>query len=529
MIAVVARLVAPLFALAFMLAGAVPVLAHAQMLSSVPAANAMLAQAPAEVSLVFNEPVSPLVITLIGPGGDSLDLTATTMGGETVVVPLPAEVDEGTHVLSWRVVSVDAHPVAGSVVFSIGSQSGTVPDIAAASLATSILLWASKTALFATLFLGLGTAIFALAAPLPDQARRLAGAVNLLGLVVAPVSLGLHGADALGVTPMGLFSPDAWVTGYATRYGLTTMLLVAALLFGLISLHRFRVLALIGWGLAALALALSGHAGAAEPQWLTRIAVVLHIAGILFWIGALLPLSIWLREQSHAADRALRQFSRFIPFAVAPILISGGVLAAVQMGPPGPAWLAPYGVILAAKLGLMIALLGLAVWNRFRLTHPALEGTIRARGQLRKAILLEIGLVLIIFALAAGWRFTPPPRAIAAAAVSAEEASAPLYAHAMDQEVMADLVITPGRAGPVAIDIGLTDLLGAPVEPLTVELTLSAPELGIEPIKVPATLRDGLWRVEGQTIPLPGPWDFTLDLRLDRFTLARVRTQIILP
>ncbi|MNL80540.1 hypothetical protein D3C87_2074210 [compost metagenome] len=62
-----------------------------------------------------------------------------------------------------------------------------------------------------------------------------------------------------------------------------------------------------------------------------------------------------------------------------------------------------------------------------------------------------------------------------------------------------------------------------------VDLTLSAPAMGIEPIKLPATLVDGVWRVEGQAIPLPGTWELVLDIRIDRFTLARNGTDITLP
>lgn len=523
------RLAAPFLAVLLVLASAVPAFAHAQLLSTNPAANAVMAEAPEILSLVFNEPVSPLVISLIAPDGTSTDITAETSSGEALTVHLPAVLDQGTHVLSWRVVSVDAHPIAGSLVFSIGSATGAAVEIAEASRATTILLWGSKTLLFIALFVGLGGAIFALAAPLPDGAKRAIGALNAIGFIVAPLSLGLHGADALGLDPTGLFNAAAWTAGFSTSYGLTTLLLAAAFALGLASLFGLRLLALVAWPMAAIALAISGHAGAAEPQWLTRMAVIFHIGGILFWVGALLPLLFWMRQREEMADRALAQFSRFIPFAVAPILISGLVLAFVQMGPPGPAWLTAYGIILAVKLGLLAALFGLAIINRFRLTGPALAGDIQARYRLHKSILCEIGLVLVILALAAGWRFTPPPRAITLAEAAQAALAVPAYAHAMDDKVMADIVITPGRAGPVTIEISVIDTNGAPLEPASVDLTLSAPDLGIEPIKVPARFVDGLWRIDEQLIPLPGLWELVLDIRIDRFTLARIGTDITLP
>ncbi len=44
-----------------------PALAHAQLLSSDPAPQAVLATAPESAVLQFNEPVSPVVLSLIGP------------------------------------------------------------------------------------------------------------------------------------------------------------------------------------------------------------------------------------------------------------------------------------------------------------------------------------------------------------------------------------------------------------------------------------------------------------------------------
>ncbi|OAM79944.1 CopD family protein [Devosia elaeis] len=516
--------------LAFMaLAAGQPAFAHAQLLSTQPVANAVLAQAPNELALLFNEPVSPLSLALVAPDGTATDLTAEAIGGENLRVSLPPDLGQGTHVLSWRVVSVDAHPVAGALVFSIGAAIGALPEIAIASPATALLLWAAKAVLFAGLFFGLGGAIFALVAPLPARGGGVIAGLAGLGLLAAPLSLGLHGADALGRDPGGIFAASTWSAGYSTSYGLTTLLLAAALALGLVSLVRFRLLALLAWPLAALALAISGHAGAAEPQWLTRSAVILHIGGILFWAGALLPLLFWLKSRSDDADRALAQFSRLVPLAIAPILVSGLVLGVVQLGPPGPAWLTPYGYILAAKLALLVLLFGLALWNRFRLTRPALGGEAKARLLLRRSILAEIGLVLVIFGLAAGWRFTPPPRAIALAQAAEAALAVPAYAHAMDDRVMADIVVTPGRAGPVAIDIAVVDLAGAPLVPLSVDLTLAAPALNIEPFKVPAIPAGGLWRVEGQSIPLPGLWELVLDIRLDRFTLARIGAEIQIP
>src|SRR5690606_4346874 len=103
-------------------------------------------------------------------------------------------------------------------------------------------------------------------------------ALVLIGLFATPISLGLQGTDALALGPIGLLSGSVWVTGLATSYGLTTLMILAALMLGFASLFmatgRARlIVAGLAWAGAAFAFSLSGHASAAEPQWITRPAV----------------------------------------------------------------------------------------------------------------------------------------------------------------------------------------------------------------------------------------------------------------
>ncbi len=503
-----------------------PVWAHAQLLAASPADGVLLAAAPPAVELRFNEPVAPLATRLVAPDGGAIDLAA--QGGTTVTVTLPALVADGTYVLSYRVVSADGHPVGGALVFSVGTVTGAAPAPTTdpASLAA---LWLGKAVFFACLFFGTGGAAFQALAPLPPAARRGALGLTLAGLVVAPLTLGLQGLDALALPLPALLEGDTWAAGLATSYGLTAgaatlgfVVAVAALL------RRSRLAGVLAAAIGAVAMALSGHAGAAAPQALTRPMVALHMAGLLVWIGALWPLAELLRSPSEAAAIALARFSRAIPCAIAPLVVSGMTLAAIQMGPPGPAWLGGYGIILAIKLGLLVALFGLALWNRRVLTRPALAGDARARRRLRRAIGAEVTLVLLVLALVAGWRFTPPPRALAdvpAPAVMAE----PLLVHMMDDALMVMATLTPGRAGPVAIDLAVSDFDGEPREAQAVTVTSAAPGLGIGPIRRAAERTADGWRVGDLVLPAAGPWVIGVELRLGRFELRKFEAEIELP
>lgn len=505
-------------------------LAHAQLLTSEPTANAVVMVAPDAVQLTFNEPVNPLVVSLIGPDGVASDLLAGATGGTVVSIALPQGLGEGTHVLSWRVASIDGHPIAGSLVFSIGVATGTPVLAVPSEEGTKIALWGGKLVLFVALFVGVGGAVFAGVSGAATGAQRVVLGLALVGIVIAPLTLGLQGLDALGLPLAGLTDGKAWAAGLSTSYGATALaallaFVMAVIALGLSSTRLGRGLGVVAGVIAALAIALSGHASAAEPQWLTRPAVFLHVSGLLFWIGALWPLWVLLRERSDAADHALARFSQWVPLAVGAIIVSGATLAVIQLGMPGASWLSPYVLILALKLALLLVLFGLAVWNRGWLTTPTLAGDIAARQQLRRSIRLEAVLVLLILALVAGWRFTPPPRALAIAAANLP----PIMTHVMDDKAMATLTLTPGNAGPVLLELWLTDPDDAPLTPQEVSVTLTEPALGIGPIKLKAVGEGPYWAVEGASIPVAGMWTVAIDIRASRFELFKLETELDIP
>src|SRR5690606_12558324 len=129
-----------------------------------------------------------------------------------------------------------------------------------------------------------------------------------------------------------------------------------------------RAAAIAAWLLSGVALALSGHASAASPQWLMRPAVFLHAVAIAAWIGALAPLGLALRRNRPGAIGALHRFSRVIPTIVAVLILAGIVLGVVQVQRPTALLDTAYGQILLVKLALLVGLFLLAAINRWSLT-----------------------------------------------------------------------------------------------------------------------------------------------------------------
>jgi copper transport protein len=503
--------------------------AHASLLQAEPADNAVVATAPAGFSLTFNEPVSPLVLRLIGPDGSAVTLDQVRLEDSTLVVVAPPGIGPGTHVLSWRVISEDGHPVGGSVIFSVGAPGAGPPPQAVEIVDEPVhaAIWLAKLALYAALFLGVGGVAFrALVAPLPRGAARTATALMLLGLAAAPLSVGLQGLDALDVPLSGLVQRLVWATGWGTSYGTSAAMAALALALGLAALALRRgpvsaVPALLALAATGAALAASGHASAAAPQALTRPAVFLHAVCITIWAGSLLPLALQLRAGGPGTAIALRRFSAVIPFVVTPLVVAGLTLAVVQLDHVSALWTTAYGEVFLAKLALVLGLFGLAALNRWRLTGRAEAGDRPATRHLARSIAVETLLVLAIFAVAATWRFTPPPRALA------EAAARPASIHIHTAPVMADLTISPGRAGPVTASIVvMTGDFGA-LDAQEVTLVLSNPTAGIEPIRRKATKAgDGTWQVDDLILPVPGRWAARIEVLISDFDLARLEDVI---
>lgn len=497
--------------------------AHASLVRAEPADGAMLAEPPAILRLTFNEPVSPLVMRLIGPGGE---VVAPAAAAENRVVTLtPPRLRQGTHVLSWRVVSGDGHPIGGSLLFSVGvpSQLVAAPQ-GAENAVVSGGLWAAKLVIYAALFVGLGGAFFRAWTGVAGARPAASWLVALLaaGLVTTPISVGLQGLDALDLPLAGLAQTVAWRTGLETAYGLTAIAAEVALLVGIVAIAAkspvaARAVSLAGLIGIGLALALSGHVGTAEPRWLTRSAVFLHGVGVAFWIGALAPLMVALRTDE--GRRLLARFTRLAPYPLAVLVVSGIGLAVVQLDRVDALWTTRYGAVLVCKLAAVTALLGLAAINRYALAPRFQAQGIVAARPLAITIKIELALVLAILALVALWRFTPPPRALAAAQHVA--------VHIHGERAMAQIEFEPVRARGARVGVLLLDAELRPLAAKELTLVFSYPAAGIDAFRRPAISEgDASWRIDDVRIPVAGRWRLRVEILVDDFEKLAIEDQV---
>ena len=131
-------------AAAALLLGSAPIAqAHDVLVSSDPAKGAAIATAPAQVRLVFNEPVDngPNEITVTGPDGSSRwDTGPTTISGATVSVGLRQLGPAGVYTVNYHIVSEDGHPVSDAFAFTLttaGTGTPTTPAAVTPAAATT--------------------------------------------------------------------------------------------------------------------------------------------------------------------------------------------------------------------------------------------------------------------------------------------------------------------------------------------------------------------------------------------------------
>src|ERR1700760_1767348 len=117
------RAVAALTVLLWSACAATGASAHASLAASEPRDGAVLTQAPKRVELHFNERVTAGAIHLIDATGRLRDGGAVDARAETIAITVPPDLPQGTSIVSYRVISADGHPVAGSVTFSVGVPS----------------------------------------------------------------------------------------------------------------------------------------------------------------------------------------------------------------------------------------------------------------------------------------------------------------------------------------------------------------------------------------------------------------------
>ncbi|MBY5867765.1 copper resistance CopC/CopD family protein [Rhizobium leguminosarum] len=500
--------------------------AHALLTGSSPSSGQVFKASPTDVQLHFNEPVRVVRATVSLPDGESQDLGSWGAGGDVTIGPLPS-VDDGTIIVSYRVVSEDGHPVGGTVVFHVGSTSVSAAAMGAEADAASFRLLAA--AIWLTHIVSVLLVAFVVGGrffvAVFDRGRPYLGRPSVALMAAAIVTFAaiyLQGLDEIGagLSFAGLAPLKA---GLASRSGASAILSLFAIV---IAASPFTASGKPGLAAAASAMVLAstaftftGHCNVAAPRWLAQTCIFLHGGVLLFWIGSLLPL--WRLSSPSTGRRALRSFSKAIPIPFLAMLAAGAVLAWIELPSIQSVLSSTYGRVLLLKIGLVSVLCVLAAYNRFWLTAPATRGDATARSRLRASICAEIAVAVAIVGVASLWRFAGPEQ------VPYLEPE-PLGVHLHSESAMAQLELKPQADGHAEVRVTVLTPEFDAMEPKAIELRLTNPKEGVEAIKYDLMeTDDGTW--SAQVLPIersPAGWKVDLKILIDDFTATHVEGEL---
>jgi putative copper resistance protein D len=198
----------------------------------------------------------------------------------------------------------------------------------------------------------------------------------------------------------------------ATPLGNVLTIRSVALLVATVVLWRRHTL--IGAVAASAGLATTawtGHAGATEATLgtLHRVSDIVHLLAAATWIGALV-LFLLAAIADGDRQRFVRHLSGFATTGsvIVLLLILTGLANTLLIAGWPIDWGSGWFLWLSVKLGLFLAMLGLAAANRWRLTPALAADPACAPDAIRRALALEIGAAFVIVAIVA-WLGTLTP------------------------------------------------------------------------------------------------------------------------
>lgn len=516
-----------------------PAAAHANLLESSPGNGAIVSEEPPEILLTFSEPVRPVPdrVVVVGPDNQRVDRGEPRTEGEIVVIPLGDASEFGTYLVSYRVISQDSHPVAGSFTFSVGAPSEQPPELVDEGDADPVVTAAisvAKTIGYAGLVLVIGPVVMlALLWPQRLSRRGISRLVWIgLGLVGVSTLAGLW-LQAPYTTGGGLFDVsggavrDVLASGYGTAHVVRLGVLVAVavllrpLLAGAVS--RSDLVVLGGLGLVGLGTwPFAGHPIASPVPVVSVPVQTVHLAAAAFWVGGLVVLAGFLLR--HANERELGAilpvWSVWAAISVSALMLAGLIEGVIEIGPPEALLTTNYGRLLLAKVGLFALVVVVAGYSR-RLVRSKLAP--RRPSALRIAVIVEAVVLAGALGVASVLVQTTPGRTD----VVEEAAAAGDFGVTLESALYTlQVVVEPAEQGTNLVHLYAFNPAGEPQPVEEWQGTAQLPDGEVEPLDIPLlALTDD--HATGQVIlPTAGEWEFQFTLRTSEIDQATVTATV---
>jgi putative copper resistance protein D len=270
-------------------------------------------------------------------------------------------------------------------------------------------------------------------------------------------------------------------------------------------------------------LAFAGHAigGQCIEGIVHPAADVLHLIAASAWVGALVPLALFLAAKDDASLAATRtatlRFSALGVASVATLFVTGSVNSWYLVGGVAEFVGTDYGRLLLIKIALFLGMVAIAAVNRFHLT-PAIANAPdtavvrQALRQLRRNAVVEAAAGAVVIGIVAVLGTLPP-----ASHANHHPAYGGLppdaaFVHIHSEQGMADVVIEPGHVGKAHATVRLWTEDFGELDAQTLTFMLTAPAPGSKPVPyIAAPDADGAWQINGIDLTQPGNWTVEVD------------------
>jgi putative copper export protein len=320
--------------------------------------------------------------------------------------------------------------------------------------------------------------------------------VRRLALVATGVALA--GTIAWG----SLEALDGGATWTASSVAVLTvargLLLVVALATGLV----WPAVAASAVGLSLVTLTAGGHSSG-DP--LAMLLLAAHLGVAVVWLGSAPAVLLTLRSpqltDAEVTD-VVRRFSRLAGFALMAIAAAGAALTWNLSDGLAGGLASPWVVTLGGKLALVAgaALLGFAGRRHLR-GRPD-------RRQLTRLFLVDAAVLVGVAVLSSLLTLTSPHTGHAG-----HEAGGDSRCVATVGDRSVSVIATPGQVGTNEILVG-----GVPADVLSVTLQWVHDLTQGGAITMATAPAASTWTAAG-ALPLAGPWEVSVDVRIDTFTL----------
>lgn len=215
--------------------------------------------------------------------------------------------------------------------------------------------------------------------------------ITLLMILSVAGNLGGDLASVIDMLMLQLAIESKSGVGYLTAFAGFAVMLIS---------HNLKananVVGLIIGSIAVLfSFTLAGHSQLGGV--FTQFLLMVHLFGIAFWLGALLPFRwICLQDNTNNLGELAHRFGVFAMLYVGLLLGAGLGYAYILLGDLSLILTTSYGNLLLIKMLLVVALLSLAALNKFKLVPSLEKNHLQGVRQFQSSVNLEIILVLII-------------------------------------------------------------------------------------------------------------------------------------